>query len=276
MKNLKSILLMVLYGILFIILESISTMVALIYKINIDEEYANSLLNAIENLDYSNIETVNTYMTLCYEIIPMVLILTTLLSLVPIGIYIYKKKIKLMKKIPIIDGIQLCSFAIVINIVISAIVSALPENLLSSHSEATGYLNSLPFIPMLLSIGILAPLIEELFFRFLMVNKLKSKPILAIILPALTFGIVHGNIVQGTYAFILGMLFSYIYLKTDNLLNTFILHVSINSSSVIISFIPVEASIVLVGISFILTIILFIKNKNFLQTKKDMINENTI
>ena len=266
MKYLKSILLIILYAILFVVLEGISTIIALFYKINIDEQYATNLLNAIENLDYSNIDTVNTYMNLCYEIIPIVLILTAIFSLIPIGIYLYKKNIKLIKKIPIIDGIQLCSMAIVINIIISTIVSVLPANLLSSHSEATGYLNSLPFLPMLLSIGIIAPFLEELFFRFLMVNKLKNKPILAIILPALTFGIVHGNIVQGTYAFLLGMLFAYIYLKTNNLLTTFILHASINSSSVIISVIPIEISIILVLISFILTIYLFIKNKNFLKT----------
>lgn len=267
MKPLKNILIVILMTILFVFLEGISTIIALLYKIKFDIQYCKDLLDAINNLDYSNMSTVNTYMSLCYQIVPMTLILTSIFILIPLCFYFYKKKIKVIKKLPIIDVIQFLSLGVVLNIVISFVLEFLPKNLMNNYNSSIGYLEELEFIPLLISVGIIAPIIEELFFRFFMVGKLKNKPILAIIIPALLFGIAHGNLVQGTYAFLLGMIFAYIYLKTNNLLCTILLHMSINSSSVLISLVPNYISIALIFISFIICIYLFFTNKNFLKNK---------
>ena len=52
------------------------------------------------------------------------------------------------------------------------------------------------------------------------------------------FGIAHMNPIQSTYAFILGLILGYIYYKTGNLLNSILLHLTINSTSVLYEYAP--------------------------------------
>lgn len=48
---------------------------------------------------------------------------------------------------------------------------------------------------------------------------------------ALAFGIIHGNLVQGTYAFFLGLVLGYVYQKYHNIWMCMLLHAVINLSS---------------------------------------------
>ena len=74
-----------------------------------------------------------------------------------------------------------------------------------------------------------APICEELFFRKILVDRLRLYgDLVAILGSGLFFGLIHGNITQGTYAFVLGCLFAYIYLRTGNILITITYHMLIN------------------------------------------------
>lgn len=87
---------------------------------------------------------------------------------------------------------------------------------------------------------------------------------LAIILPALFFGIAHWNLVQSTYAFLIGVLLDIIYFETRNLTNTFIIHATINSSSIIFEQTNANVGMGIMIACFVITIIYIIvlKNKN--------------
>ena len=78
-------------------------------------------------------------------------------------------------------------------------------------------------------VGILFPILEELLFRKLLCNKLLplgEKQ--AIIISAAIFGLIHGNLFQFAYAFLLGLVFGYIYVKTGKIIYTMIFHCIIN------------------------------------------------
>ena len=81
-----------------------------------------------------------------------------------------------------------------------------------------------------LTIGILAPIAEELVFRGLIFARLKEwmKPWLAMILSALIFGAYHGNIVQFVYAFFMGLILALIYYRTGTLFTCIAAHVVAN------------------------------------------------
>lgn len=90
-----------------------------------------------------------------------------------------------------------------------------------------------------LCVGILFPILEELLFRRLLCNKLlplgEKK---TIIISAAIFGFIHGNLYQFAYAFLLGLIFGYIYVKTGKLIYTIIFHCIINLfSGVFVQFI---------------------------------------
>ncbi len=66
-------------------------------------------------------------------------------------------------------------------------------------------------LSMFLYAAIFAPIFEEVIYRGFVLHSLqKSGKIFAIVLSALFFGFMHANIVQGFYAFFLGLLFGYI------------------------------------------------------------------
>ena len=85
---------------------------------------------------------------------------------------------------------------------------------------------------MLVAVFLLAPIAEELLFRGLTLTYAKKcMPVTAaIIIQALIFGIYHGNIIQGTYAFLLGILLGFLVHKTGNLLFGIAFHIALNVS----------------------------------------------
>lgn len=81
----------------------------------------------------------------------------------------------------------------------------------------------------ILFVVILAPLAEELFFRKFLMDLVK--PVSrggAVFLSAWTFALIHQNIYQFFYAFLLGLLLALIYIKNGKVWLTALLHMCIN------------------------------------------------
>lgn len=87
-----------------------------------------------------------------------------------------------------------------------------------------------PLWLLILSIGMLSPIAEELLFRGLLFGRLKDwmKPGIAIGLSSLFFGIYHGNVVQFVYALLLGSLFAVFYYRTGTLWSAVAAHMGAN------------------------------------------------
>lgn len=90
-------------------------------------------------------------------------------------------------------------------------------------------LQSQPFAFFFLVV-IAAPILEELLFREIILNGyLKNyKPLNAILVSSFLFGLIHGNLAQGIGAFALGVLFGWIYWKTNSIIPCIILHAANN------------------------------------------------
>lgn len=83
-----------------------------------------------------------------------------------------------------------------------------------------------------ISMALLAPLLEEFLFRgaiqgYLLTNG--SKPWVAITIASLIFGVVHMNPAQIPFAFLLGMMFGWLYYRTGSLLPGIVGHILNNS-----------------------------------------------
>lgn len=98
-----------------------------------------------------------------------------------------------------------------------------PENAVNTVLDNTNIVLSL------ICVGIIGPIVEEIMFRKLFTDRLTPYgDKIAIFLPALVFGLFHANLYQFFYAFFLGAIFSYIYVKTGKLIYTCALHIFIN------------------------------------------------
>ena len=76
---------------------------------------------------------------------------------------------------------------------------------------------------------ILGPLMEEITFRKLLLDRMRTidKPA-AVFFSALAFGLFHGNVVQFFYAFGVGLLFGVIYIRTGKLWYSVALYMLVN------------------------------------------------
>lgn len=113
----------------------------------------------------------------------------------------------------------------------------------------------------LIFVGILSPIIEELMFRGIMLNKIRIYgDKVAIITTAILFGLFHANFSQFFYAVALGLVFAYVTLKTRTIKYSIILHIAVNMvGSVIMPAIVGDGSnIQLVGLAGIILIIVSI------------------
>ena len=96
------------------------------------------------------------------------------------------------------------------------------ENPLGAYTAQTSIFS-------ILVVVILAPIIEETIFRKLLIDRLaRFGGGLAVLMSGLCFGLFHMNLYQFFYAFAIGAVLAYIYLRTGNLLYSIALHMVIN------------------------------------------------
>ena len=123
---------------------------------------------------------------------------------------------------------------------------------------------------MLLAVLVLAPIAEEILFRGLILGYLRSSMYapLAILLQGLLFGVYHGNMIQGIYAFVLGSVLGLIAYRFDSVIPGIIFHMALNISIMLVPATWLEttaACIIAAAIGLIILVVMLIvtlKNKN--------------
>ena len=118
--------------------------------------------------------------------------------------------------------------------ILGFIMPAFPELMEQYSADIEALIKS--SVTLLLYVLILAPIIEEALFRYLIFNIIRKflKDRWAIIIQAVLFGLYHGNIVQIIYAFLLGLLLGWIRAKTEHLLYCLIFHCLFNITGVML------------------------------------------
>ncbi len=152
---------------------------------------------------------------------------------VPIGLLILKK---LPAKKPVdeklgakrfLSYIPLCFFMMYTGSFIGTILSSLLSGGMAQNALLNYAMDTNPI--KVLVIVILAPLLEELVFRKQLIDRCrKYGEKWAVVLSGVCFGLFHANLFQFFYAFALGLLFAYIYIRTGRLRYPVILHCIIN------------------------------------------------
>lgn len=151
-------------------------------------------------------------------------------------------------------------------------------------SEILAPLDKGNIIIAIITVGIAAPLAEEFLFRGVIYNTLSKKISIkwTIIIQAILFGVFHGNLVQGTYATLLGLVFGYVTYKTKSLWPAIIMHMVNNSIATIVSYIAsnylggtlVYILFAIIGVIGAATFLVLVKKKNV--NDEEFINFNNI
>ena len=179
------------------------------------------------------------------ELLKMVLVGTFIASIICIIVYvaykcIFKHPVEI-NKLQFSSSVFCFSLGVTFNMVVTYMVdfiwSFLPEEIAQSALESSSGLNTefFPWFFLLISVGIMIPIGEEIIFRHGICRVLaRSNSMVAIIVSSLLFGIAHGNLVQGVYTCVMGVLCSLLIINTDNIWYPIFVHIGLNSTTVLL------------------------------------------
>lgn len=242
----------------FIAMQCIASVGFVFYKMFFDSEWSEKVYTLVSNNQMFSKE----YLELVSQAVMPMLIVADILIMIPMLLYAYKKKIKLYRKIEKVNALQIISLGLVLNFIVSFIVESLPASITTSqYDQLTSLiLTDNVFITFLTS-AILAPVIEELIFRFGICGIYKDEREKAILVSAFMFGLAHFNLIQSTYAFILGIVLAYVYTKSQNLLTSTIMHITINGSSILYEYFN-HTVVLIAGIAIIIVTLLMMNRRD--------------
>lgn len=125
------------------------------------------------------------------------------------------------------------------NIGLSRLLSLLPlDNIVGSYEDTQELLLAGKLVIQIISVSIIIPITEELVYRGLVCERIKRLlgDKWAILLSAGLFALFHFNLLQGIYAFLIGLVLGYIYLKYNSILYCILLHGAANLTAVLVNY----------------------------------------
>lgn len=188
---------------------------------------------------------INTAMvTVCTTADPLLVSLLSALLAIPILAYFFLQDQKFRGRtvaaasLPIGAGIVIVVSGMVLCVLVNALleISRLAE-LFPGYHQAMEQL----YIPSLgmqtVAAGIVIPVVEELMFRGLGFSRIRDSKgfFLSAFVSSLFFAIYHGNVVQGVYAFLLGMVMCFFYERYKTILAPILFHIVANLTSIYIT-----------------------------------------
>lgn len=136
---------------------------------------------------------------------------------------------------------------------VSLVLGLLPEEWMESYAEASAPLNQTGVL-MVIATVVIAPVVEELIFRGLILSRLaRAMPSwLAALLSSLVFGLCHAQAVWIAYAFVMGLIFSYMTLSSRSIWPSLAAHFLFNALGQLSVYLPeTEAA----GMGFFLALV---------------------
>lgn len=121
------------------------------------------------------------------------------------------------------------------NLAVTGIMELAPfsQQLMDSYAEASSSLDTSLLWADLLSVALLAPLVEEAIFRGAVLSCLREAmpDWLAVLLQGLLFGCIHGQLLWICYAAVFGVLLGWARVQTGSLKASVLVHLGFNLSS---------------------------------------------
>lgn len=205
-------------------------------------------MNIPRNLAYGSKEMIELVQKLTEKMIAYNTQITTAtnLLLLPLVAWMFRRDVRRrlangfagLKKASVSKYAALVPLGVVACVVSNNIISMSQLALYSDeYQKVNASLYSASFPVMLVGLGMIVPAAEELMFRGVLYNRIKdlASQRMAWVLSSLLFGLYHGNLVQGIYGFLAGMLLVYVYEKFGSMWAPAITHMVLNITSVCVS-----------------------------------------
>lgn len=132
---------------------------------------------------------------------------------------------------------------IALNYAVTLLISVLPipESVTDRYNELYSYLGNGSIALELLSVVVLAPVVEEVVFRGLCFGSLRKgfSPVPAAVLSAVLFGAAHGNTLSFVFTSVIGFILALSLERSGSILVPILIHVGFNGGSYLLELSPV-------------------------------------
>lgn len=202
-------------------------------------------------------------------------LLSTLCTIAVLFIMSLVKKTKFLefigaqKKTSFYIGIMCLLAGLAANIWVAIIMEWLPipAEIMNNYQEASAPIASNASIFAVITVVLLAPILEEIIFRGLILSRLRMVvgAGTAILFQGLLFGVMHGSIVWAVYAGVLGAILGYITLCTGTIRSAILFHIAFNGGNIVLNLILSQVGqshdvlLILLGVSSV--VLLFCMQK---------------
>lgn len=122
-----------------------------------------------------------------------------------------------------------------------------PASWWESYEASASMLSVELTLTAVLGQAILAPIAEEFCFRGLIYTRLRSgmPKLIAALVSALIFGVVHGTAIWFIYAFLLGLVMVWLFQRFESLWASILFHISFNGINFLLVYIPENLTVAL-------------------------------
>lgn len=187
-----------------------------------------------------------------------ILLIANLLTILLICLLFHLRRKNPAKEMGIlhVNPFRLPTFALfgaALNVFVSLTLSFIPlsESVLESFdSQYSSLYGETSIFWEILSVAVVAGIVEELIFRGIAMSRLK--PVIgtagAVIVSALLFGISHGTPIAVAYATVLGIVFALLYNAFESTVPTIVCHVCFNAASYALALVPADKPMILLGL----------------------------
>jgi len=158
--------------------------------------------------------------------------------MLPLFLWMYKREPKETARFQALDFCPVILGAVFLSRGVNALIGLTPLPVLfPGYAEVSDAIYGSSLLSQIAASGVSAPLLEETLMRGLIYRRLKlytGNKRLAMVGSALIFGLFHGNIVQGVYAFLLGLFFAELYENYGSLVPAMAAHIAANLASILL------------------------------------------
>ena len=176
-------------------------------------------------------------------------------------------------KLLVTMGLLGIALQLLVSMCLNVVFPILPQQMTTEYGELIETLIGGNVWLSLLVTVILAPLAEELIFRGATLKMAKQiMPFMAAnILQAVLFGIYHANLIQGVYAFVLGLVLGFTAEYFHSIWASILLHAFVNGSAELLNLLPEQVTGTWIGLSILSVlgvVLLFVSAKLYPKAKK--------
>ena len=256
----------------FLLYVGIQFMVSIIFVIIVSMQLAIKMMVESGDMDSNLLTQQATDQTLKYAM--LMIIIGGILFLLALWLVFFVRKKNYfqgisLKKIQIKSIVPLIFIGVSFNLVISGVMALIPfpKSWLDSYMESYSATESGNVVIAIIATVLMAPIVEEVIFRGLIYARLKrGMPIaFAAVISSVIFGLMHGNLIWGSYAFVLGLVLVWTFERFKSITANILVHFSFNLAGVLLGYvteIPDVLGWIILGVSACVLVLSVIWIKN--------------